>query len=110
MMSKWSNNIRNNKGYLDRCDPSTENDIDKLFHQHGRRVFKDVVPLAERFICDHIAAHALQPAADRTLLVAPGQLEHERADREAHPRPRGDRAKRRRSSSTSTATPRRRAR
>jgi beta-ketodecanoyl-[acyl-carrier-protein] synthase len=61
MASKWSNNIRNNKGYLDRCDPSTENNTDKLFHQHGRRVFKDVVPLAARFISDHIAAHSLTP-------------------------------------------------
>jgi beta-ketodecanoyl-[acyl-carrier-protein] synthase len=61
MASKWSNNIRNNKGYLDRCDPSTENNIDKLFHQNGRRVFKDVVPLAARFISDHIAAHNLGP-------------------------------------------------
>jgi beta-ketodecanoyl-[acyl-carrier-protein] synthase len=62
MMSKWSNNIRNNRGYLDRCDPSTEHNIDKLFHQHGRRVFKDVVPLAEKFIADHIAAHDLEPS------------------------------------------------
>jgi beta-ketodecanoyl-[acyl-carrier-protein] synthase len=62
MMSKWSNNIRNNRGYLDRCDPSTENSPDKLFHQHGRRVFKDVVPLAARFISDHIAAHDLAPS------------------------------------------------
>jgi beta-ketodecanoyl-[acyl-carrier-protein] synthase len=62
MASKWSNNIRNNKGYLDRCDPSTENNIDKLFHQNGRRVFKDVVPLASRFIADHIASHNLEPS------------------------------------------------
>lgn len=62
MMSKWSNNIRNNRGYLDRCDPSTEHSIDKLFHQHGRRVFKEVVPLAEKFISDHIAAHDLEPS------------------------------------------------
>jgi beta-ketodecanoyl-[acyl-carrier-protein] synthase len=62
MMSKWSNNIRNNKGYLDRCDPSTEQNVDKLFHQNGRRVFKDVVPLASKFIADHIAAHDLEPA------------------------------------------------
>jgi beta-ketodecanoyl-[acyl-carrier-protein] synthase len=62
MASKWSNNIRNNRGYLDRCDPSTENNIDKLFHQNGRRVFKDVVPLASRFIADHIAAHNLEPS------------------------------------------------
>jgi beta-ketodecanoyl-[acyl-carrier-protein] synthase len=61
MMSKWSSNIRNNKGYLDRCDPRTEHNVDRLFHQNGRRVFKDVVPLAEKFISDHITAHGLQP-------------------------------------------------
>lgn len=61
MMSKWSSNIRNNKGYLDRCDPSTEHDVDKLFHQNGRRVFKEVVPMASAFISDHIAALALTP-------------------------------------------------
>jgi beta-ketodecanoyl-[acyl-carrier-protein] synthase len=61
MASKWSNNIRNNRGYLDRCDPSTENNRDKLFHQHGRRVFKDVVPLASKFIADHVASHDLAP-------------------------------------------------
>jgi beta-ketodecanoyl-[acyl-carrier-protein] synthase len=62
MASKWSNNIRNNRGYLDRCDPTTENNDDKLFHQSGRRVFKDVVPLASRFIADHIASHDLEPS------------------------------------------------
>jgi beta-ketodecanoyl-[acyl-carrier-protein] synthase len=61
MMSKWSNNIRNNAGYLDRCDPSTQNNIDKLFHQNGRSVFKDVVPLAAKFISEHIGAHDLKP-------------------------------------------------
>jgi beta-ketodecanoyl-[acyl-carrier-protein] synthase len=62
MMSKWSNNIRNNAGYTDRCDPSTQFNIDKLFHQNGRRVFKDVVPLAAKFITEHLAAHNLTPA------------------------------------------------
>jgi beta-ketodecanoyl-[acyl-carrier-protein] synthase len=62
MLSKWSNTIRNNKGYLDRCDPSTEHSDDKLFHQQGRRVFKDVVPMASKFISDHLAEHALSPA------------------------------------------------
>jgi beta-ketodecanoyl-[acyl-carrier-protein] synthase len=62
MLSKWANTIRNNRGYLDRCDPSTEHSPDKLFHQQGRRVFKDVVPLASKFIGDHLAAHHLEPA------------------------------------------------
>jgi beta-ketodecanoyl-[acyl-carrier-protein] synthase len=62
MMSKYSSNIRNNAGYLDRCDPSTQFNVDKLFHQSGRRVFKDVVPLAAKFIGEHLAAHNLTPA------------------------------------------------
>jgi beta-ketodecanoyl-[acyl-carrier-protein] synthase len=61
MASKWSNNIRNNAGYLDRCDPKTQFNIDKLFHQNGRRVFKDVVPMAAKFITEHLAAHDLEP-------------------------------------------------
>jgi beta-ketodecanoyl-[acyl-carrier-protein] synthase len=63
MMSKWSATaIRNNAGYLDRCDPSTQFNIDKLFHQHGRRVFKEVVPLASKFITEHLAANDYTPA------------------------------------------------
>lgn len=60
MASKWSNTIRNNFGFMNRCDPnSTERDADKLFHQQGRRVFKDVVPMAEKFVNETIAAHGL---------------------------------------------------
>ncbi len=62
MAAKWSNTIRNNRGYLDRCDPGTENNTDKLFHQQGRRVFKDVVPMASKFIVDHMAEHDLLPS------------------------------------------------
>ncbi|HSD90851.1 MAG TPA: beta-ketoacyl-ACP synthase III [Kofleriaceae bacterium] len=62
MLSKWSATaIRNNYGYLDRCDPSTKDNDSKLFHQHGRKVFKDVVPLASKFISEHLASHELAP-------------------------------------------------
>lgn len=63
MLSKYSpSTIRNNRGYLNRCDPKTEHDDDKLFHQQGRRVFKDVVPMASKFITEHLAQHDLTPA------------------------------------------------
>ena len=62
MLSKWSNTIRNNAGYMNRCDPETQFNEDKLFHQRGRQVFKDVVPLAAKFITEHLANHDLQPA------------------------------------------------
>ncbi len=62
MLSKWSaSTIRNNRGYLDRCDPVNEHNTDKLFHQQGRRVFKEVVPMASKFIAEHLAAHDLAP-------------------------------------------------
>ena len=62
MLSKYSPTaIRNNAGYLNRCDPSTQFSDDKLFHQQGRRVFKDVVPLASKFITEHLASHEIAP-------------------------------------------------
>jgi beta-ketodecanoyl-[acyl-carrier-protein] synthase len=63
MQSRWSNNIRNNFGFMNRCDPAHEGGADKLFYQQGRRVFKDVVPMAEKFVNETIAAHGL--GADR---------------------------------------------
>ena len=59
MASRWSNNIRNNFGFMNRCDPSTVDAPDKLFHQHGRRVFKDVVPMAEKFVLESLAVHGI---------------------------------------------------
>lgn len=58
-MAKFSSNIRNNGGYLNRCDPARQFADDKLFYQQGRRVFKDVVPLAAKFIGEHLAAEGV---------------------------------------------------
>ncbi len=60
-MSTYSSNIRNNFGYLNRCDPERRNDPDKLFYQAGRRVFKEIVPLAASFILEHIRALGIDP-------------------------------------------------
>jgi beta-ketodecanoyl-[acyl-carrier-protein] synthase len=54
LLSSFSNNIRNNGGFLNRCDPEGQFAPDKLFYQQGRRVFKDIVPLASKFIRDHV--------------------------------------------------------
>ena len=58
--SRFSSNIRNNGGFLNRCDPDHQFASDKLFYQQGRRVFKDIVPLAAKFMIDHVAAHGLE--------------------------------------------------
>jgi beta-ketodecanoyl-[acyl-carrier-protein] synthase len=61
-MSKYSSNIRNNFGFLNRFDPSTQFAVDKLFYQQGRRVYKDVIPMAAKFIATHVEAHGITPA------------------------------------------------
>ncbi len=50
----FSNNIRNNNGFLRRSRPSGLADRrDMQFMQNGRKVFKEVLPI----VSDHIAAH-----------------------------------------------------
>ena len=61
--AKYSSNIRCNFGFLNRFDPSTQFAADKLFYQQGRRVFKDVVPAAAKFVGEHVASHGLAPTA-----------------------------------------------
>ncbi|MCG8614535.1 MAG: beta-ketoacyl-ACP synthase III [Pseudomonadales bacterium] len=51
----YSNNIRNNFGFLNRCDESGVDLPDKLFIQQGRKVFKEVVPLVSTMIQEHLS-------------------------------------------------------
>lgn len=55
----YSNNIRNNFGFLNRCDEAGENLPDKLFIQQGRKVFKDVVPMVAKIINEHLVENEL---------------------------------------------------
>ena len=54
LKTKFSNNIRNNFGFLNKPENSDDNAPDKLFIQNGRKVYKDVVPMVERHITDHL--------------------------------------------------------
>jgi beta-ketodecanoyl-[acyl-carrier-protein] synthase len=58
-VTSFSNNIRNNSGFLDRCDPASRDNRDKLFMQEGRKVFKEVCPMAAEHISNHLAANGL---------------------------------------------------
>ncbi len=50
----FSNNIRNNFGFLNRAHPETRDARDKLFVQEGRKVFKEVVPMVAQMIVDQM--------------------------------------------------------
>jgi len=45
-VTQYSNNIRSNFGYLSYADDTDPYANDKLFHQNGRKVFKEVCPMA----------------------------------------------------------------
>ena len=63
----FSNNIRNNFGFLNCATPETIGTPDKLFVQEGRKVFKEVVPMVAAMICEHATDLGLDPAALRRL-------------------------------------------
>ena len=54
LKTKFSNNIRNNFGFLNKPENSDSEDPDKLFIQNGRKVYKDVVPMVENHIKTHL--------------------------------------------------------
>lgn len=57
----YSNNIRSNFGYLSRGYDADPFAVDKLFHQEGRSVFKEVCPMAAQHLTDHLALHGFTP-------------------------------------------------
>ena len=57
----FSSNIRNNAGFLNRCEPDGQQGRDKLFRQEGRKVFKEVCPMAADHIAGHLAALGFSP-------------------------------------------------
>ena len=54
--TQFSNNIRNNAGFLNRCAPDARDSDDKLFKQEGRRVFRELLPM----VIEHLTAHLEQ--------------------------------------------------
>jgi beta-ketodecanoyl-[acyl-carrier-protein] synthase len=45
-VTQFSNNIRSNFGYVGRAEGGDPYDAERLFHQNGRKVFKEVCPMA----------------------------------------------------------------
>ncbi|HHL43792.1 MAG TPA: beta-ketoacyl-ACP synthase III, partial [Hellea balneolensis] len=54
LATQFSNNIRNNFGFLNNAAPEGIGKDDKLFRQNGRKVFKEVVPLVAGMIRDEL--------------------------------------------------------
>jgi len=90
----FSNNIRNNFGFLNRAHPETSDSADKLFVQEGRKVFKEVVPMVAQMILEEAARLEIDPQTLRRMwlhqanagmnrLIAQRVLGHEASEDES---------------------------
>ena len=70
----FSNNIRNNFGFLNRCDESGVGAPDKLFVQEGRKVFKEVCPEVANQISGQMRNLGLGPAQIKRLWLHQANL------------------------------------
>jgi len=61
MQTLFSNNIRNNFGFLNRADETGVGQLDKLFVQEGRKVFKEVCPAVAEQINSQLAPMGIAP-------------------------------------------------
>ena len=61
MQTLFSNNIRNNFGFLNRADEAGVGQLDKLFVQEGRKVFKEVCPAVAEQISSQLNAMGIAP-------------------------------------------------
>ncbi len=67
LKTQFSNNIRNNFGFLNRAAPEGVGQPDKLFVQEGRKVFREVVPMVSDMIVAHAGDIGLDPTGLKRL-------------------------------------------
>ncbi|WP_236451534.1 beta-ketoacyl-ACP synthase III [Stutzerimonas stutzeri] len=59
LVTEFSNNIRNNFGFLNRTAEEYMSNPDKLFIQEGRKVFKEVCPMVAELIGEHLSENGI---------------------------------------------------
>jgi beta-ketodecanoyl-[acyl-carrier-protein] synthase len=65
LATQFSNNIRNNFGFMNRSEDSDPLARDKTFRQEGRKVFKEVVPIAAAHIEAQLGTLKFEPTQVR---------------------------------------------
>lgn len=74
LATQFSNNIRNNFGFLNRTAPDSVGARDKLFVQNGRQVFKEVCPMAAKHIRQQCESQDIDPTALKRLWLHQANL------------------------------------
>ncbi|MDZ4760953.1 MAG: beta-ketoacyl-ACP synthase III [Alphaproteobacteria bacterium] len=94
LKTQFSNNIRNNFGFLNRTAPDSAAASDKLFVQEGRKVFREVVPMVSHMIQEELDRLGIQASdlkrmwlhqanASMNRLIAAKVLGHDASDDES---------------------------
>lgn len=74
LQTSFSNNIRNNAGYMWRSEDRNPDDRDMLFYQEGRKVFKEVCPMAVEHISSHLGKLGFAPSGVRRFWLHQANL------------------------------------
>ncbi len=74
LLSTFSNNIRNNQGFMSHAEDRHPDDRDQLFRQEGRKVFKEVCPMAADHIAGHLESLGYTPAGVRRFWLHQANL------------------------------------
>ncbi len=74
LQTMFSNNIRNNFGFLNRADENGVGKPDKLFVQEGRKVFKEVCPAVAKLMSEQLNELAIAPERLRRMWLHQANL------------------------------------
>jgi beta-ketodecanoyl-[acyl-carrier-protein] synthase len=74
LLTQFSNNIRNNFGFLNRASDEGQGAVDKLFVQEGRKVFREVCPMVAELIAAHLAENDIQVESVRRFWLHQANL------------------------------------
>lgn len=74
LSTKYSTSIYNGFGFLNRAIEGGVCEEELLFTQEGRKVFKEVVPMAVDFIRNHLSEHGIEPYELRRIWLHQANL------------------------------------
>jgi beta-ketodecanoyl-[acyl-carrier-protein] synthase len=74
LATQFSNNIRNDAGFIVRCEDGERDPFELIFRQHGQRVFKEVCPMVAEHITGHLASMELGADAVRRFWLHQANL------------------------------------
>ena len=74
LATQYSNNIRNDAGFLNRSEEPARDPHELLFRQNGRQVFHDVCPMVAEHIRAHLEDNGLSTDAVKRLWLHQANL------------------------------------